>query len=139
MKSDMKDILILIGSESDRESVNPGVELIKEKSMSHELHVYSAHRNLPELLDFLKREDDNFRVIIACAGLAAALPGVVAASSNAPVIGVPLVAGPLSGMDALLAILQLPKGVPVATMGLGKQGVLNAVLLAERIIKRQTK
>ena len=74
--------------------------------------------------------------MIAAAGLSAALPGVVASLVKLPVIGVPLVAGSLSGIDALLSILQLPRGVPVATMGIGKQGVLNAVLLAERILKR---
>jgi 5-(carboxyamino)imidazole ribonucleotide mutase len=132
----MKDILFIIGSPSDKEAVEPAIELIKEKSLTCELHVFSAHRNLPELLAFLKDEEANFKVIIAAAGLAAALPGVVASSVSAPVIGVPLISGPLSGIDALLSILQLPKGIPVATMGLGKQGALNAVLLAERIVKR---
>jgi 5-(carboxyamino)imidazole ribonucleotide mutase len=131
----MKDILFIIGSSSDRDAVEPAIELIKEKSLSFDLRVFSAHRNLPELLAFLREEEANFKVIIAAAGLAAALPGVVASSVSAPVIGVPLVSGPLSGMDALLSILQLPKGIPVATMGLGKQGALNAVLLAERIVK----
>ncbi len=132
----MKDILFIIGSESDKEAMKPAIELAMEKSLSYELHVYSAHRNLPELLAFLKEREADFKVIIAAAGLAAALPGVVASSVSAPVIGVPLVSGPLSGMDALLSVLQLPKGIPVATMGLGKQGVLNAVLLAERIVRR---
>ncbi|RPJ05062.1 MAG: AIR carboxylase family protein, partial [Spirochaetaceae bacterium] len=94
-------------------------------------------RNLDELLEFLKKREKDFSVIIACAGLSAALPGIVAAKVKLPVIGVPLVAGPLAGIDALLSIIQLPKGVPVATMatmGLGKQGILNAVLFAERIL-----
>jgi 5-(carboxyamino)imidazole ribonucleotide mutase len=133
----VKDILFIIGSESDREAVQPAIELINEKSLSHELHVFSAHRNLPELLEFLKKEEKNFKVIITAAGLAAALPGVVAASVTAPVIGVPLVAGPFGGVDALLSIVQLPKGIPVATMGLGRQGALNSVYLAERIVRRQ--
>ena len=131
----MKDVLIIIGSESDREQIAPGIALLEEKKLSSECHVYSAHRNLEELIAFLGEREKDFKVIIACAGLAAALPGVVAAKVKLPVIGVPLVAGPLSGIDALLAIIQLPKGVPVATMGLGKQGILNAVLLAERIIR----
>ncbi len=130
----MKDVLVLLGSESDREQVDPGLKLLDEKKLSYECHVYSAHRQLDELLQFLRDREADFRIVIACAGLAAALPGVVAAKVKAPVIGVPLLAGPLSGCDALLAILQLPKGVPVATMGLGKQGILNAVLLAERIV-----
>ncbi|MBN2443704.1 MAG: AIR carboxylase family protein [Spirochaetales bacterium] len=130
----MKDILFIIGSESDKQQVEPGIEIIKEKGLSYELHVFSAHRNLDELLVFLKERESEFRVILAAAGLSAALPGVIAAKVTLPVIGIPLVAGALAGMDALLSILQLPKGIPVATMGIGKQGVINAVLLAERII-----
>ena len=132
---EMKDILIIIGSESDRDQVEPGISLIKEKGLSFELKVFSAHRNLDQLLDYLKNTADSFRVIIAAAGLSAALPGVIASRVNLPVIGVPLVSGPLSGIDALLSILQLPKGIPVATMGIGKQGILNAVHLTERIIR----
>ena len=134
----MKDILFIIGSESDRKSVAPGIDLIEEKKMTCDLAVYSAHRNLPELMNFLKKEEENYRIIITAAGLSAALPGVVASISKKPVIGIPLVAGELSGIDALLSILQLPKGIPVATMGIGKQGVLNSVHLAERIIRSFT-
>jgi len=130
----MKDILLLIGSESDREAVRPAVELMAQRRLSHDLRVFSAHRNLPELLQFLEADAASYRIIIAAAGLSAALPGVVASRVKAPVIGVPLAVGALAGMDALLSILQLPKGVPVATMGIGKQGVLNAVHLAERIL-----
>ncbi len=131
----MKDILFIIGSESDKKSIECGIELINGKALSHDLVVYSAHRNLKELMAFLEKEDKNYRIIITAAGLSAALPGVVASLTKKPVIGIPLVAGELSGVDALLSILQLPKGIPVATMGIGKQGVLNAVHLAERIIK----
>ncbi|MDC7124063.1 MAG: 5-(carboxyamino)imidazole ribonucleotide mutase [Spirochaetales bacterium] len=130
----MKDLLFIIGSESDRKNIEAGTALAEEKGLSYELVVYSAHRNLPELSDFLKKEEENFRVIITAAGLSAALPGVVAAMVKKPVIGIPLVSGELSGVDALLSILQLPKGIPCATMGIGKQGVLNSVHLAERII-----
>ncbi len=131
----MKDILFLIGSESDKKNIECGIELIDEKWVTCDLKVCSAHRNLPELMKFLGEEDKNYRIIIAAAGLSAALPGVVASISKKPVIGIPLVSGELSGIDELLSILQLPKGIPVATMGIGKQGVLNAVHLAERIIK----
>lgn len=130
----MKDILIIIGSESDREQLKPALELMEEKGLSGDLVVYSAHRNLPELQEYLAKEEGNYRILITAAGLSAALPGVVASLSKKPVIGIPLIAGPLSGMDALMSILQLPKGIPVATMGIGKQGVLNAVHLAERIL-----
>ena len=130
----MKDVLFIIGSESDREAVAPGVDLLSEKGLSFTLEVISAHRDLTKLIAFLKEEEPRHRVIITAAGLSAALPGVVASLTTRPVIGIPLVAGALSGVDALLSILQLPKGIPVATMGIGKQGVLNAVHLAERII-----
>ena len=130
----MTDVLFIIGSESDREAVAPGVGLLKEKGLSFTLEVISAHRNLARLIEFLETEERNHRVIITAAGLSAALPGVVASLTQKPVIGIPLVAGALSGIDALLSILQLPKGIPVATMGIGKQGVLNAVHLTERII-----
>lgn len=131
----MKDILFIIGSKSDLDAVQPGIELIEEKKMTFTLEVISAHRNLDALIDYLRDHENDFRVIVTAAGLSAALPGVVASLTNKPVIGIPLVAGNLSGIDALLSILQLPKGIPVATMGIGKQGVLNAIHLSERIIK----
>jgi phosphoribosylaminoimidazole carboxylase PurE protein len=130
----MKDVLFLIGSESDRQAVEPGLQLLLEKGMSFELKVLSAHRNLEQLVSYLRQEEANYRIVIAAAGLSAALPGVVASLVKLPVIGIPLVAGSLSGIDSLLSILQLPRDVPVATMGIGKQGVLNAVLLAERML-----
>jgi 5-(carboxyamino)imidazole ribonucleotide mutase len=131
----MKDVLFIIGSESDTPAVEPGLQLLSEKGISFELKVMSAHRNLEQLVAFLKQEEAGYRIVIAAAGLSAALPGVVASLVKLPVIGVPLIAGSLGGVDALLSILQLPRGVPVATMGVGKQGVLNAILLAERILK----
>jgi 5-(carboxyamino)imidazole ribonucleotide mutase len=131
----MKDVLFIIGSDSDTQAVEPGLQLLSEKGMSFELKILSAHRDLEKLVAFLKQEEPNYRLVIAAAGLSAALPGVVASLVKLPVIGIPLAAGSLSGIDALLSILQLPRGVPVATMGIGKQGVLNAVLLAERILR----
>jgi phosphoribosylaminoimidazole carboxylase PurE protein len=131
----VKDILFIVGSESDKDSVQPGLDLAAEKGLSLDFKVLSAHRNLEELIAFLKEHDKDYKVIVTAAGLAAALPGVVAAISKKPVIGIPLVSGSLSGIDALLSILQLPKGVPCATMGIGKQGVLNAIHFAERIIR----
>lgn len=130
----MKQLLFIVGSESDREQMAPALQLADEKGLTYDFKVYSAHRNLEELKAFLVQNEENYRVIITAAGLSAALPGVVAALVKKPVIGIPLVAGCLSGVDALLSILQLPKGIPCATMGVGKQGVLNAVHLAERIL-----
>jgi 5-(carboxyamino)imidazole ribonucleotide mutase len=134
----MTDVLLLIGSPSDREAVAPALSLMEEKGIGCELKVLSAHRNLEELVGFLKAQGSDYRLMIAAAGLSAALPGVVASVVKCPVIGIPLVNGSLSGVDALLSILQLPMGVPVATMGIGKQGVLNAVLLAERILRMES-
>ena len=134
---DMKDVLFVIGSQSDEPAVKPGLSLLEEKGLSYELKVLSAHRNLEELVAFLRLGEKEYRLVIAAAGLSAALPGVIASLVKLPVIGIPLVAGPLSGVDALLSILQLPRGVPVATMGIGPQGVLNAVHLAERILSVQ--
>ncbi len=131
----MKDVLFLLGSESDTPAIEPGLQLLSEKGMTFDLKVLSAHRNLEQLVAFLKQEEAGYRIVMAAAGLSAALPGVVASLVKLPVIGIPLVSGSLSGIDALLSILQLPRGVPVATMGIGKQGVLNAVLLAERMLK----
>lgn len=131
----MKDVLFIIGSESDKTAIQPGIDLLNEKGLSFTLEVISAHRNLQKLISFLETEEPNYRVIITAAGLSAALPGVVASLTTKPVIGIPLISGALSGIDALLSILQLPKGIPVATMGIGKQGVLNGVHLAERIIQ----
>ena len=131
----MKDVLFLVGSASDVAAVEPGLQLLKEKGIGFELKVLSAHRNLEELVAYLRAEESGFRLVIAAAGLSAALPGVASSLVSLPVIGIPLVAGALSGIDALMSILQLPRGVPVATMGIGKQGVLNAVLLAERMLK----
>ena len=131
----MKDVLLLLGSESDKKRVEPAIELLEEKGMSYQLEVISAHRNLKQLVAFLEDHAEEFLVIVAAAGLSAAPPGVVTSLVDKPVIGIPLDAGPLSGVDALLSILQLPKGVPVATMGVGKQGVQNAIHLAERIVR----
>lgn len=130
----MKQLLFIVGSESDKDQIAPALALAEEKGLTYDFKVYSAHRNLDELKDFLENHENDYRVIITAAGLSAALPGVVAALVKKPVIGIPLVSGCLSGMDALLSILQLPKGIPCATMGIGKQGALNAVHLAERML-----
>lgn len=132
----MKEVVIIAGSESDKKLVEHGLKLAEELEIDVEFKVYSAHRNLEELLKYLEEVEKNgkTRVIIAAAGLAAALPGVVAAKVRIPVIGVPVDAGPLNGIDALLSIVQMPKGVPVATMAIGKAGMINAIHFADRIL-----
>lgn len=134
----MKELLIIAGSDSDNEFVEPALNLAQELGIEVEFKIYSAHRNLEELLEYLKlvEQEGKTRVVIAVAGLAAALPGVVAARVKVPVIGVPRDVGPLNGIDALLSIVQMPKGVPVATMAVGKPGMLNAVHFAARILNQ---
>jgi 5-(carboxyamino)imidazole ribonucleotide mutase len=128
----MKEVTVIIGSENDKPLLQPMEEKLTESGIDFSVHVFSAHRNLPELLEFLKT--NKTKIYITAAGLAAALPGVVASQVKEPVIGIPLAVGELKGIDALLSILQMPKGVPLATMGFGKQGLINAALFARRIL-----
>ncbi len=132
----MKDVVVIAGSENDRDFVEPALKLAKDLGIETEFKVYSAHRNLEELIKYLEEVEKTgkTKVIIAVAGLAAALPGVVAAKVELPVIGVPRDVGPLNGFDALMSIVQMPKGVPVATMAIGKHGMLNAIHFAKRIL-----
>lgn len=132
----MKELLIIAGSKSDEEFVSQALKLAKELKIEAEFKIYSAHRNLEELIQYLTEVEKNgkTKVIIAVAGLAAALPGVVAAKVKLPVIGVPVNCGPLNGVDALLSIAQMPKGVPVATMAIGNPGMINAIHFAKRIL-----
>lgn len=132
----MKELVIIAGSKSDETLVNEGLKICKELKIETEFKIYSAHRNLDELLKYLEEIEKNgkTKVIVAVAGLAAALPGVVAAKVKVPVIGVPVDGGPLNGIDALLSIVQMPKGLPVATMAIGKAGMINSIHFAKRIL-----
>ena len=132
----MKEIVIVAGSKNDEPFVQQGLDLAKNLGIEAEFKVYSAHRNLEELIKYLEEVEKNgkTKVIIAVAGLAAALPGVVAAKVKLPVVGVPVDCGPLKGVDALLSIVQMPKGVPVATMAIGNAGMQNAIHFAKRIL-----
>lgn len=132
----MKELVIISGSNSDTPLVEPALDLAKELGIDVEYVIYSAHRNLEELLQYLDelQKHDKTRVIIAVAGLAAALPGIVAAKVKIPVIGVPCNTGPLNGVDALLSMVQMPRGVPVATMAIGSSGMMNAIYFASRIL-----
>lgn len=132
----MKQVLIIAGSKSDEELVEQGLKLCEELKIEAEFKIYSAHRNLEELLKYLEEVESagKTKVIIAVAGLAAALPGVIAAKVKLPVIGVPVNCGPLNGIDALLSMAQMPKGVPVATMAIGKAGMINSIHFAKRIL-----
>ncbi|MGB8217630.1 MAG: 5-(carboxyamino)imidazole ribonucleotide mutase [Candidatus Methanoperedens sp.] len=125
----MATIAILIGSESDRGIAERSAKVLETAGVDYEIRVLSAHRNPVELEDYIKKSDA--RVFIAIAGLAAALPGVIASRTKKPVIGVP-VSSKLGGMDALLSIVQMPKGVPVACVGIDNGE--NAAYLALRIL-----
>ena len=124
----------MVGSESDRERVAPAFEVLDQAGVGFEFVVSSAHRNPDQTAELAKGAKANgYRVIIAAAGLSAALPGTVAALTDLPVIGLPLEVGPLRGLDALYAIAQLPPGCPVATVGIGN--AKNAAHLAIRILR----
>jgi len=128
------DILILVGSESDKPRIEPACEVLSQAGISYELHVSSAHRQPDQTADLVKNaRKKGFKVVIAGAGLSAALPGFAAALTDLPVIGVPFAVGPLNGLDALLATAQVPSGVPVACVGI--DNAKNAGHLAVRIVK----
>ncbi|MCX5642105.1 MAG: 5-(carboxyamino)imidazole ribonucleotide mutase [Candidatus Omnitrophica bacterium] len=131
----MAEIVIVVGSESDLSYIAGAEEVLKENRTPYEIKVISAHRKPDETAEFSRKAAGmGVKVIIAAAGLSAALPGFIASHTTLPVIGIPVVTGPLNGVDALLSILQMPSGVPLATVGLGKQGPKNAALLALRIL-----
>ncbi len=126
-------VLIIVGSESDRERVAAAFKALDDAGVGYDFVVSSAHRNPEQTAKIAKSaRSKGYRVIIAGAGLAAALPGTVAALTDVPVVGLPLDVGPLRGVDALYAITQLPPGCPVGTVGIGN--AQNAALLALRIL-----
>jgi 5-(carboxyamino)imidazole ribonucleotide mutase len=129
------DVAIFLGSESDLEVVRDALGLLEKFGVAHEIEVTSAHRSPERTRRLIQAaEEKGARVFIAVAGKAAHLAGFVAAHTVAPVIGVPVESPGLGGLDALLSTVQMPKGVPVATMGLGRAGGSNAALLAVEIL-----
>ncbi len=128
----MNKVAVILGSESDRAVADKAVKVLAERKIAYEVRVISAHRNPEELDKYLKESEDSIEVIIAIAGLSAALPGVIASKTEKPVIGVP-VSVKLFGMDALLSMVQMPSGVPVGVVGIDNGE--NAALLALRILK----
>jgi 5-(carboxyamino)imidazole ribonucleotide mutase len=133
----MAEVGILVGSESDRERMQPALDLLDERGVEYEFDVRSAHRTPDAVAEYARTaRERGLRVLICGAGLSAALPGVVAAHSDLPVIGVPFRSSlsVLDGLDALLAIAQMPPGVPVAAVGV--DNARNAAALAIRILGR---
>ncbi|HTQ25675.1 MAG TPA: 5-(carboxyamino)imidazole ribonucleotide mutase [Candidatus Binataceae bacterium] len=126
---------IIMGSKSDWEQMSAAAEILNEFKVSHEVRVLSAHRTPEITLDYAASASERgLQVMIAGAGGAAHLPGVIAAKTILPVIGVPMMSSALNGMDSLLSIVQMPRGVPVATMAIGKSGAANAALFAVTIL-----
>ncbi|BDS05214.1 N5-carboxyaminoimidazole ribonucleotide mutase [Oceaniferula spumae] len=130
-------VIMIYGSANDVPFMEPAREYLKDAGVTYEETVLSAHRNLSELIEYLGKleEKGEKAVILAIAGLAAALPGVVVMKTSLPVIGVPVPGGPLNGIDALLSISQLPGGVPATTVGLHKKAPANAAMAAHRILQ----
>ena len=131
---------ILMGSESDRPRMEGASKVLEELEIPYEVHVMSAHRTPEAVAEYAGgAADRGMKVLIAGAGMAAHLAGAVAARTILPVIGVPLDGSPLNGMDALLATVQMPPGIPVATVAIGNAGAKNAGFLAGQIIALQDK
>ena len=131
----MAKIGVVIGSKSDTDLVQPTLNVLDQLGIIYELSVISAHRNPEKIRNYgLVAEEQGFELIIAAAGGAAHLPGVLASWTSLPVIGIPVPNGALHGIDALLSIVQMPGGVPVAAVGIGKGGATNAALLAAQIL-----
>ncbi len=138
--SDMKTesgplVAVIMGSKSDWETMSHAAEVLKQFEVPHECRIVSAHRTPDLMVEFAKQaEQRGIEVIIAGAGGAAHLPGMTAANTTLPVLGVPVESRTLKGMDSLLSIVQMPGGIPVGTLAIGKAGATNAALLAVAIL-----
>src|SRR5204862_5475162 len=125
---------VIMGSRSDYQVLEPAIEILRELQVPHEKRVVSAHRTPDWMFEYASSaEKRGLQVIIAAAGGAAHLPGMVASKTILPVLGVPVPATMLNGVDSLLSIVQMPKGVPVGTLAIGQPGAANAALLAAAI------
>ena len=134
----MKKVAIIMGSDSDLPVVEKAINTLKELKVPYEVHVYSAHRTPEQAKDFSASARENgFGVIIAAAGMAAHLAGAIAANTTLPVIGIPIKSANLGGMEALLSTVQMPTGIPVATVAI--DGAANAALLAAEMIAIEDK
>lgn len=131
-------VAIIMGSKSDWETMQPATEILTQLGVDYHVEVVSAHRTPDKLFSFAAAAVENgFQVIIAGAGGAAHLPGMVAAKTRLPVLGVPVQSRALNGLDSLLSIVQMPKGVAVGTLAIGAAGAFNAGLLAAQMLANQ--
>ena len=134
-KNSKKKVSIVMGSQSDYKTMHLAEKTLKQLGILFEIKIISAHRTPKRMYDFaLKAEKNNIEVIIAGAGGAAHLPGMISALTQIPVLGVPIESKKLKGLDSLLSIAQMPKGIPVGTLAIGKDGAINAALLAAEIV-----
>jgi|TARA_R100000049_G_C1943192_1_gene87688 5-(carboxyamino)imidazole ribonucleotide mutase len=128
-------VAIVMGSQSDWPTMKRAAGVLEELGIAHEARIVSAHRTPDRMYDFAKgAADEGFKVVIAGAGGAAHLPGMIASMTPLPVLGVPVQSKALSGMDSLLSIAQMPAGIPVGTLAIGEAGATNAALLAAAIL-----
>jgi len=128
-------VSIVIGSKTDEPHIQPALDILKQMKIEYEFSVLSAHRNPDKVREYASKIGERgIEIIIAAAGAAAHLPGVVASWTTLPVIGVPLPTSELKGVDSLYSIVQMPAGVPVACVGIGAAGAKNAALLAAQIL-----
>ena len=131
----MKKVGIIMGSKSDLPAMQDAIDILIEFGIESEVNIVSAHRTPAEVLNLVNNaESSGIKVFIAAAGMAAHLAGVVAAHTTLPVIGIPIPSGSLNGMDSLLSTVQMPPGIPVATVAIGSSGAKNAAILAVQIL-----
>jgi len=129
------DVAIIMGSQSDWATMRHAAETLEALGIAHDTRIVSAHRTPQRLYDFAKgAKAEGFKIVIAGAGGAAHLPGMTAALTSLPVFGVPVESKALSGQDSLLSIVQMPAGIPVGTLAIGKSGAVNAALLAAAVL-----
>ena len=134
IKKSNKKVSIVMGSQSDFKTMKLCKKILEKLKIKHEIKIISAHRTPDRMFQFAKKaEKSNVAVIIAGAGGSAHLPGMIASLTSIPVIGVPIESKKLKGLDSLLSIVQMPKGIPVGTVAIGKDGAINAALFAASI------
>ena len=127
-------IAIVMGSQSDYSTMKDCVKILRSLKISFDVKIVSAHRTPKRLYEFAEKTEKSYSVIIAGAGGSAHLPGMIASLTTVPVIGVPVESKKLKGLDSLLSIVQMPKGIPVGTVAIGKDGAINAALYAASIL-----
>jgi 5-(carboxyamino)imidazole ribonucleotide mutase len=133
--SEKFDVSIVLGSKNDQDHVKHTTALLDEFGIPWDMQFLSAHRQPEKLHEYIREAEENgVKVFVAVAGLSAALPGVIGSMTPLPVIGLPVPAGALKGVDAMLSMVQMPGGIPVATVGIGSNGSKNAAILAAKIL-----